>query len=71
MSSVHHSLCFEWAAFDLMSPWCSAGHGWSEPFDSRSGRRRGSWRVREDEWHWLMCSAGNWWSRLAPNDVEG
>ena len=57
--------------FDLMSPRYSAGHGWSEPFNSGSGRRRDSWRERsEDEWYWLTCSAWNWWSRLAPNDAE-
>ena len=30
-----------------------------KPFNSGSGRRRGSWRERsEDEWYWLTCSAG-------------
>ena len=49
------------AAFDSMSSWYSAGNGWCEPFDSRSGHRRGSWRTcSEDEWYWLTCSAEIW-----------
>ena len=56
------------AAFDSKSSWYSAGYGWSEPFDRRSGRRRGGWR--EDEWYWLTCSTGNWWSRAASKSVE-
>ena len=30
-------------ASDLMSSWYSAGHGWSKPYYSENGRRRGSW----------------------------
>ena len=41
-------------ASDSMSSWWSAGRGWSEPFDSKNGRRRGSWKkCSEDEWYCL------------------
>ena len=48
-----------------MSSRYSVGHGWSEPFDSKSGRRRGSWnKCSEDAWYCLTCSAEFWWPRL-------
>ena len=52
------------ASFDSMSSWYSAGSSWSDSFDSKSGRRRGSWSGKsevhsEDEWFSQKCSTGN------------
>ena len=68
MHLVHFSLLRIRNAFDSMSTWCSVGYGWSEPFDSKNGCRRGSWKkCSEDEWYCVTCSGGVLEPRL---DIE-